>query len=272
MLKMRSTLGAFLALALIPSCGDSQPSKPLNTILDARKMRADEVGVPIDMILNVTDKITIALVFIPAGKYLKGSPLSEKDRLPDETQKPVAIEQPFYIGKYEITQNQYAAVMSSNPSLYLSADAPVETVSWEMAKQFCEKLSALTSQTIALPSENQWEYACRAETTTPFCAGTTAEDLNSVAWFRENTHERTQPVGQKRPNAWGLYDMHGNVWEWCEDPGPGEGERILKGGSWMDAPEFCRCAARTKLRQNVITPNVGFRVIAAINVKNKNNH
>ena len=208
------------------------------------------------------------LALIPAGEFLMGSPDSDKDASDDEKpQHRVRITQPFYLGVYQVTQGQYRAVTGANPSHFKgSDDLPVESVSWHDAIAFCNKLSereglkpyyqldAATrsgGEGYRLPTEAEWEYACRAGSTTRYSFGDDAASLGEYAWFNGNSGGKTHPVGQKRPNAFGLYDMHGNVWEWCWDvyaaynanspgadpDGPsGASGRVIRGGCWGDFP------------------------------------
>jgi formylglycine-generating enzyme required for sulfatase activity len=163
----------------------------------------------------------------------------------------------FEIGKYPITQAQYEAVMETNPSRFKNnPQNPVEKVSWDDAQAFCQKLSQITGKTYRLPTEAEWEYACRAGTTTNYYFGDNYHQLRDYAWYCDNSQKTTHPVGQKKPNAWGLYDMSGNVWEWCEDVS------CLRGGSWWDTPYDCRSAIRTFFfRHDFCGNNGGFRVV-----------
>ena len=163
----------------------------------------------------------------------------------------------FAIGKYPITQAQYEAVMGINPSRFKNnPQNPVEKVSWDDAQAFCQKLSQITGKTYRLPTEAEWEYACRAGTTTNYYFGDNYHQLRDYAWYCDNSQKTTHPVGQKKPNAWGLYDMSGNVWEWCEDVS------CLRGGSWWDTPYDCRSAIRTFFfRHDFCGNNGGFRVV-----------
>ena len=167
-----------------------------------------------------------------------------------KTQHEVTITKPFYMGKYVVTQEQYEAIMGNNPSHFKGAQNPVEMVSWDDAQAFCQKLSKKSGKTVRLPTEAEWEYACRAGTSTKYYSGDSEEDLKRVAWYEANSNDTTHPVGQKEPNKFGLYDMHGNVWQWCQDwygdytanevadpQGPAQGaSRVLRGGSWYHDP------------------------------------
>jgi formylglycine-generating enzyme required for sulfatase activity len=182
----------------------------------------------------------------------------------------------FYIGKYQVTQAQWEAVMGNNPSHFKGAgNLPVECVSWNDAKEFCKKLSQMTNNPYRLPSEAEWEYACRAGTT-----GDYAGNLDEMAWHDGNSNKKTHPVGEKLPNAFGLYDMHGNVWEWCEDVwhndykgAPSDGaawlsggdpsRRVLRGGSWNPNGWYCRSAYRYWYGAGVRNNDYGFRVVVA---------
>ena len=146
------------------------------------------------------------MVYVTGGTFLMGSPDNEPDRDSDERPQHRVTVPGFSMGKYEITQAQWKAVMGTNPSYFKGDNLPVENVSWNDAKEFCSKLSQMTGKQYRLPTEAEWEYACRAGTTGPY-----AGNLDAMAWYSNNAGFKTHPVGQKRPNAFGLYDMHGNV-------------------------------------------------------------
>jgi len=178
------------------------------------------------------------------------------------------------MGVTEVTQAQYEAVMGTNPSNHKGATNPVESLSWDDAAEFCRGLSGKTRKTFRLPTEAEWEYACRAGSKTRFSFGDSESALGDYAWHKGNCGGKTQPVAQKKPNAWGLYDMHGNVWEWCADwlgsyptgpstdpQGPTSGRlRVLRGGAWANGgPGYFRCASRLNLAPAVRVNDVGFR-------------
>jgi len=242
----------------------------------ARLDEAREKGLTVDL----GNGVTMELVLIPAGSFMMGSPDSDPDA--SSLEKPpheVTITKPFYLGKYEVTQDQWEAVMGSNPSRRKGRQNPVEIVSWNDCQTFISKLnerSASNGVKFGLPTEAQWEYACRAGTTTRFSFGDDTAALGEYAWYDANSDHRTHPVGQKKPNAWGLYDMHGNVSEWCadwyggdyyqqsakDDPsGPSAGEyRMLRGGSYHKQPGDVRSANRIGNRPVFRATIFGFRV------------
>jgi len=227
--------------------------------------------------------IQLEMVLIPAGEFLMGSPDSDKDAENDEKpQHRVRITQPFHLGKYLVTQEQWEAVMGNNTSRFKGPKNPVEMVSWRDCQQFLDKLNAKPGSgggKFQLPSEAQWEYACRAGSTTRYCFGDNESRSGEYAWDGANSGKRTHPVGEKKPNAWGLYDMHGNVWEWCQDwydyryyvispvddpTGPsGGGERVFRGGCWGDYIWHCRSAHRLGDWPGAQRLNIGFRVARA---------
>jgi len=228
--------------------------------------------------LDLGGGVTMKLVLIPAGKFMMGSPDSEKGRDENEGQHEVTLSKPFYMGVTEVTQAQYEAIMGTNPSNFKGATSPVDNVSWNDATEFCKKLSDKTNQAVRLPTEAEWEYACRAGSTTKFSFGDAHESLGDYAWYSTNSGSKTRPVGQKKPNAWGLYDMHGNVWEWCADrygaypegavtepQGPASGMfRVLRGGAWNDSPDYCRSAYRNRTTPDNRYYYDGFRVEVSV--------
>jgi formylglycine-generating enzyme required for sulfatase activity len=174
----------------------------------------------------------------------------------------------FWMGKYEVTQEQYEAVMGKNPSNFKGAKNPVETVSWNDATDFCRKASQKTGGTCSLPSVAQWTYACLAGETGDYGFAGGAGQLGDYAWYDGNSGNTTHPVGQKKPNAWGLYDMHGNVWEWCEDEeGSGTGTRALRGGGWSDDAGSCRASYRYWLSPADADYDRGFRVDVSVRTR-----
>jgi formylglycine-generating enzyme required for sulfatase activity len=184
----------------------------------------------------------------------------------------------FSMGKYQITQVQYESVMGTNPSRFKGANLPVEQVSWNDATAFCQKLSKQTGKQYRLPSEAEWEYACRAGSTTKYCFGDSDSQLKDYAWYDDNSGKTTHPVGQRKANVWGLYDMHGNVWEWCGDNWesdlsklPKDGKVLLssgdssrhpnRGGSWFNASDGCHSESRYDLSSDSGGNDLGFRVV-----------
>ncbi len=214
-----------------------------------------------------------------------GSPESESVRIDTESPQHQVTVPSFYLGKYPITQAQYQAIMGQNPSHFQGSDLPVERVTWSDAVEFCQKLAQKTGITYRLPSEAEWEYACRAGTTTPFHFGDTiTTDLANYDGREAYANgpggqyqQKTTPVGSFPPNAFGLYDMHGNVWEWCQDRwhenhnnAPTDGSawvtggesnlRVLHGGSWNSYPRNCRCSSRFWIGFVYVVSDYGFRV------------
>ncbi len=218
--------------------------------------------------IPLSGNVKLKMIRIKPGTFTMGSPKGESSgRRDDEVQHQVTLTKDYWLGKYEVTQAQYQAVMGSNPSHFKGHNLPVEQVEWNNAMSFCARLTEMERKAgrlpegyeYTLPTEAQWEYACRAGTTTALNNGKSPEFFNvdEVGWFQKNSNE-THPVGQKKPNAWGLYDMHGNVNEWCLDwfgayptssvtdpAGPGTGSyHVLRGGGWTSTPSGCRSAYR----------------------------
>ena len=245
--------------------------------------------------LRFSNGVTMKLVRIRAGRFWMGSHESETGRYSDEgswhtPQREVMLTMPFYMGITEVTRAQWQAVMNTKPWQGLpcakgGADTPACYISWNDAMAFCRTLSKETGCTVRLPTEAEWEYACRAGTTTAYSFGDDASTLGDHAWYHDNANSKkgenhAHPVGTKKPNAWGLYDMHGNVWEWCVDlysdsysyvpdrdpDGPvtrpwKQKYRVLRGGSWLDDPDRCRAANRLKDLPGYRFRINGFRVV-----------
>ena len=216
------------------------------------------------------------MVVLPAGRFRMGSPDSEPNRRDNEGPvRTVTISQPLAMGKTPVTQGQWRAVMGTSPSYFSSCgdDCPVERVSWNDAQEYIRRLNQQTGQRYRLPSEAEWEYACRAGQTHRYCG---SDDVDAVGWYSSNSNGRTHPVGGKRPNAWGLYDMSGNVWEWTQDcwndnyrGAPSDGRaweqgncrrRVVRGGSWTNFPFWLRSASRIWGAPDDRLTILGFRI------------
>jgi formylglycine-generating enzyme required for sulfatase activity len=207
---------------------------------------------------------------IPAGRFLLGSNSGEADERPALI---VTISRSFEIGKYEVTQAQWYALMRNNPSHFKAATRPVEKVSWYDIQDFILKMNDMNDAYIyRLPTEAEWEYACRAGS-----LGEYAGNLNEIAWYKETSGNTTHTVGLGRPNAWGLYDMHGNVWEWCADwyidyyysgvdpTGPSSGsKRVMRGGGWDNTASYLRSAYRSANSPGFRYGNLGFRLVRTL--------
>jgi formylglycine-generating enzyme required for sulfatase activity len=174
----------------------------------------------------------------------------------------------FYIGKYPVTQRQWVEVMDDNPSYFKGCDdCPVESVSWNDAQEFIKKLNEITKKTYRLPSEKEWEYAAKGGEMSLGYDFSGSNNINDVAWHWDNAGRKTRPVGQKRPNELGLYDMNGNVWEWCDDLyDEGGSFRVYRGGSWLYTPQFCRAANRGIWQPVYRGRDLGFRLALSRNV------
>ncbi|MGO8747823.1 MAG: formylglycine-generating enzyme family protein [Thermoguttaceae bacterium] len=250
---------------------------------------------PKELTVDLGGGVKMELVLIPAGEFMMGSPDSDDGAFAwEQPQHRVRITKPFYLGKYPVTQGQYERVMGKNPSWFCKSGAgkdkigetetsqfPVEQVLWEEAMGFCKRLSEKEKKKYRLPTEAQWEYACRAGSTTRYCFGDDETQLGDYAWFGGTAGLQTHPVGQKKRNAWGLYDIHGNVWEWCQDwyeryqansptddpTGPTTSSyRVFRGGSWFDDARYCRSACRKSDMPEARRRDLGFRVVAVLMV------
>ncbi len=216
--------------------------------------------------------VNMTFCWCPPGDFLMGSPKTEQERYDDEKQVHVTLTKGFWMAKTEVTQAQWRAVMGNNPSHYNGDDLPVENVSWDEAQEFIKKVNGSgeirKAGKVCLPTEVQWEYACRAGEKGPFSGGT----LDEVAWYDGNSGDKTHPVGTKKSNAWGLHDMHGNVWEWCTDrhdeslrcgtdlSGLHSGVyRVVRGGS-LGSVADCRAAYRFRYYQDGRGNRLGLRL------------
>ncbi len=225
------------------------------------------------LVLDLPNGVRLELVDIPTGSFSMGS-----NDYNDEKPIHKVTLKAFKIGKYPITQKQYLAVIGNNPSNFKGDNLPVERVSWDDAIAFCKKLSEITGEKVCLPSEAQWEYACRAGSTGKYCFGDDVSQLENYAWYNLKSESKTHPVGEKLANLWGLYDMHGNVWEWCKDAwhdnygdAPTDGtswlkngernKRALRGGSWYNNDVSCRSAFRHRDGADDHYFKFGFRVV-----------
>jgi formylglycine-generating enzyme required for sulfatase activity len=281
---------------------------------------AERLGVPVEKVIDLGGGVKLEMVLIPAGEFIMGSEQSPEDLVkkvdenpmslkatsadfkPEQPQHRVRITRPFWLGKYEVTQEQWEKVMRATPSKFKGARNPVEMVNWDDCQEFLKKLKALEKEQshFRLPTEAEWEWACRAGTRTRFCSGDDEGTLGEYAWYDANSggtlHRvgtkkpngeyawcdvisggTTHPVGEKKPNGWGLYDCHGNVWEWCGDwldecshrwapkvdpTGPVTGDyHVLRGGGWHNAARFCRSAYRDGNLPDCRYAGIGFRVV-----------
>ena len=272
--------------ALAAGCGKgpdtTRPSQEATPATEKVSPAAQEATPATEKV--ITNSIGMKMVLIPAGEFMMGSPEGEEERSGDEKQHRIRITKPYYLGVYEVTQEQYEKVTGANPSLFKGATRPVEQVSWEDAVEFCRKLSRKEGRTYRLPTEAEWEYACRAGTTTPFHFGgiLNGKEANCDGNYPYGTGikgpylKETATVGSYAPNAWGLYDMHGNVYEWCadsydsdyygdsptDDPtGPAtRSYRVVRGGSWGSFAGSCRSAFRGNFSPGIRFSGLGFRV------------
>ncbi len=257
-------------------------------------------SITIDIPNLPTESIPLEMVFIPSGSFTMGSPEDEAGRNPDEgPQHQVTLTNSFYMSKYEITQSQWQTVMGNNPAAIRGNNQPVEKVSWFDCIQFCNTLSTLMGKApvydesgdnfnldtegFRLPTEAEWEYACRATTTTRYYWGDDPDnsEIGEYAWYEENSNLTTHIPGMKLPNLWDLFDINGNVWEWCSDwygpysantqtnpTGPQSGtQRSVRGGGWYAEPVELRSAHRERLEPEETFGNLGLRIVLPENTQ-----
>ena len=310
-MNTRLLLAALLLGLCLSSC--SKKDRTERTEREDRPDPADSTTKPSDppkkdtpprtLTLDLGNKVTMKLVRIPAGKFMMGSKFSaaevakkflrygaqEAYYTGEHPQREVTISKPFYMGIWEVTRPQWRAVMRAAPWKGKACDRPntgnvANHISWDDASKFCEALAKKTLKKVSLPTEAQWEYACRARSKTEYCFGDSEAKLGVYAWFAENALGINEPyphtAGQKTPNRWGLYDMHGNAWEWCSDwydekfyaagkNGDPENTteasaRVLRGGEWGQYPDSCRAAYRFKNAPATRNCSYSFRVVVAI--------
>ncbi|MGK7910559.1 MAG: formylglycine-generating enzyme family protein [Synechococcus sp.] len=285
-------------LAQVPS--DSEAAGQLTRLKQfsgTEKVAGSRSTVPQDFSDDLDDGVLLKMLALSGGDFLMGSPSEEEGRFEDEGPQHKVSLTAFWMGMYPVTQEQWKQVagyskvnvdLSACPSTFPGDDRPVERISWQEAVEFCDRLSQKTGKLYRLPSEAEWEYACRAGTATPFYFGETIStdlanyDGNYVygQGKKGEYRKQTTPVGSFQANAFGLYDMHGNVWEWCSDwwhknydgatpggipwiKGGEKNERVLRGGSWRSNPWDCRLASRDRFVPDVRGGNGGFRVVCS---------
>ena len=263
--------------------GDADYDKAVDFYTQATQLLYNRITLAKEKTIELAGKVKLEFVLVSLNKtnagetFNMGAPSTEAGSKEDERPvHKVKITKPFYMGKYEVTQAQYKAIMNENPSHFKDDLFPVEMVSWDDAQEFCARLNKKKGERFRLPTEAEWEYACRAKSTSAYCNGESYEkSLSKVGYCRRNT-SRTNKVGGKQPNIWGLYDMHGNVFEWCMDwyeiysidptgitvdpQGPSVGKyKVVRGGAWDT--EDCRSAMRLAVSPQKKANDIGFRII-----------
>ncbi|MBN2285883.1 MAG: formylglycine-generating enzyme family protein [Tissierellales bacterium] len=234
------------------------------------------------LLIDVGPTNQMEFVRIPNGEFLMGSPVDEEGHKTDEEPiRRIKITSPFFMGVYEVTEEQFKLVTGEKPPIQRGAGKPAFGVTWDQANEFCNLLSKITGKPIRLPTEAEWEYACRAGSKTRYWFGNKREELLENDWCGKNSSDEPKTVGTKKANPWGLYDMHGNAVEWCLDwyapyesdhldnpYGPLTGEfRVARGGSFFRYPNDCRSATRSKFSPEYSGGTIGFRVVIAENIK-----
>jgi formylglycine-generating enzyme required for sulfatase activity len=286
MLRKTAIAVGLVLFATLPARGQRTPDK-----VALAEPRAPYEGTKVGQTRDDNGLQTM-LVWIPAGEFTMGSPKNEKGHDDDENQVHVTLTKGFWLGQHEVTEAEWQRVMQTTPwsgqrCVKEGDNFPATCVSWEEATKFCEKFTEQERNAgrlpaawqYSLPTEAQWEYACRAGTRSSYSFGGNESDLRDYGWFNKNAYDGGEKyaheVGHKKPNLWGLYDMHGNVWEWCRDAyskklpggtdpqGPSEGSlRVIRGGSWVMIPELCRAAYRFRLSPDYRYDSLGFRIAA----------
>ena len=291
-----AALGSIALVIVVNGCGKHAPAGEDPAVAKERQTtEAKHLGVPVE----ITNSVGMKLIYCPSGSFMMGSPAGEGGCETCEAQVSVTISKGFYLGKYSVAQAEFKAVMGTTPwagkpGVKEGDDYPATYVDWNDAAEFCRKLTTRESQAVrlpqgyvyALPTEAQREYACRAGTTTRYSYGDNNGDLGDYAWWggivgdapgipgagNAKTEQYAHRVGQKKPNGWGLYDMHGNVWEWCRDayakklPGGTDprvesgSDRVARGGCWALGAMFSRSASRAKYSPEYSSSGEGFRV------------
>jgi formylglycine-generating enzyme required for sulfatase activity len=251
-----------------------RPVQPGRRTNEVKNVAPEKVHISIEepeKIAEQSSSTGMKFTLIPAGEFYMGSEESDDEK----TVHKVKINNAFYLGTYPVTQREWKAVMGDNPSHFKGDDLPVEKVSWDDVQKFIKKLNEKEGTgKYRLPSEAEWEYACRAGTTTRYSFGNSESKVGDYAWHLKNSGDKTHPVGQKKPNSWGLYDMHGNVWEWVQDElhdsydgAPTDGSawegngavRVNRGGSWGAIAPYSRSAERGSFVQS--GSSLGFRLL-----------
>jgi formylglycine-generating enzyme required for sulfatase activity len=295
----------WLVVLTIAGCGDrSNPAIPAATDSEASRAAAPATPepVPFETLPLATDEsfesapatdgaqpgevreftpLKIKFCWCPPGTFEMGSPETAPSHLLNETQHTVTLTRGYWMQQTELTQSQYQQLMGSHPAHYKGEHLPVESVTWSEATEFARRLSALPPEKkvgnqFRLPTEAEWEYACRAGAATLFPHGDDEAGLEDFAWYHQNSARTTHPVGEKKSNAWGLYDMHGNVAEWCQDyygdypreavsdpRGPASGDkRTLRGGNWFQVAMWTRASHRDAYAPSARYVGLGFRLVA----------
>ncbi|MFZ2089004.1 MAG: SUMF1/EgtB/PvdO family nonheme iron enzyme [Desulfobaccales bacterium] len=256
--------------------GQPDPARPMPSPESREQKRIEPQGAQ-----ECTNSLGMRFVLVPAGTFLMGSAPDQGGDDDEGPQHQVTLSQAFFLQTTPVTQGQWRQVMGHNPALFQEGgdDCPVENVSWEDIQEFIKKLNDLEKTTpYRLPTEAEWEYACRAGGTGSYCFGDGEAELRRHAWYAHNSERSTHPVGRLKPNAWGLYDMHGNVYEWCRDwygdytpepatdpQGPQAGDyRVLRGGSWDSEAGDLRSAYRHRLTPSYRYGHEGFRLVRGL--------
>ena len=263
----------FICIGCVLNLPESNPEvviRDSNSAVQARNDYAVKNNLP----LEYKNDFGMRFSLVPPGTYMVGSPLTEPNRQKKEAPHLVTITKGFYIGVTEVTQTEWLHIMEENPSKFVGNDLPVDQVMYEDAVEYSKAASSMGEIKYRLPTEAEWEIACRAGTSTPFNA---SNDLKEVGWYCDNSESKTHPVGGKKPNHFGLYDMHGNVWEWTADisgeypagnltdpktTSGGGGNHVKRGGSCVTSPTICRSAYRYLYAPMVYRhANTGFRLV-----------